>query len=450
MQFDFIVAVDSKWGMAKDGKLPWTGTEAGKQDMSWFVEKTKKGAVIMGRKTWDAIGHPLAGRINIVVCGKSFVYSDHIEVESLEEALSYCADNKIKHNMVIGGAVLYAAAMKSPWLRYGYVTMIDGDFECDMKFPMTLGDSYHVLWYPGMNEYRLYDYSNCAELEFIGLCRRLLVAPLRQNRTGVPTRGLFHEVLKFPLRDNRGLILPLITTKFTPWRLIYHELIWFLRASTDTSYLIENNVHIWDGNTTREFLDGRQLHHYSVGDVGPIYGCQWRNWNTGTGHVDQLKEAISALKSDPWSRRLIVSAWNVGALPAMALPPCHLMYQFHVDPDCEGQPKYLNCLVIMRSADVALGVPFNIASYAFLTHIVAQIVGLLPGVLSVSMTDCHIYSTHTEGVKLLIQRDPRRFPTIKFNCAGNDIDDYAYKFGISDYKISDYVPYPALKLPMAV
>ena len=307
------------------------------------------------------------------------------------------------------------------------------------------------------------------EKSYHDLLKRTLDAPLRPNRTDVATRGLFHEVLKFNLFRDGKKIMPLMTTKRVAWKAIYHELIWFLRGSTDVKYLQDNSITIWDGNSSREFLDKYSLGEYDDGEVGPIYGYQWRNWGATyinkqmsqelniSGSfpkqgIDQIATVIETLKNNPWDRRMIVSAWNVKQLNEMALPPCHYSFQFHVGA-VDEKPTYLNCLVNMRSADIFLGVPFNIASYALLTHIIAHITGLTPGVLSISMADCHLYVNHEEQARIMIDRTPRGFPEFEFSSSitkKSTIDDFTNNYSIDDYIIHNYKPYPAIKATMAI
>lgn len=787
MQFDLIVAVDSCWGISRDGGLPWSKSSERSDDIKWFKHVTVGNTVIMGRKTWESIPaeyRPLSNRINIIISSKNdktivndFENARVVNVGSFTAALDYCTSNCI----VIGGNVVYEQALLHPRLRNAFVTQFTKDFSCDQVFPSKFltGVSFTEIMQKPECSILKYDFNNVGELMYLGLLKELIAAPIRPNRTGINTRGLFMRTLRFNLRDPRGLVIPLITTKKVNFAAIYHELIWFLRASTDTKYLVENGVKIWDGNSTREFLDSRGLTQYNPGEVGPIYGYQWRKWNksyNGTNcqrpNVDQLRQVIDRLKLNPEDRRLIVSSWNVEQLDEMALPPCfldgtpvrvkngyipiemvnlkhemynstgeyepinkiyitnysgeihllniygfpeilkvtpnhpmlckvgatnvwkkiknittddeiavkinrksiipsfdqlleyentkllflldnvdiwymlgyfvgkgrneqlnnsiyrtsfffdqrgikqsfpiinrvvpivemdvditnenrrieirdrfwwsifnefghpvwtlpewvhdapaefiieflrgywdsgvrtttsislalglqalllkvgipavvskhhapnqfdsymvyhhdaikmnadyayykvitnlttrmnninvynfdvgndhtytvgnlithncHFAYQFHVD-FIDNIPKYLNCAVFMRSADVALGVPFNVASYALLTNFVAYIVGLTPGELVINMTDCHIYESHINGIKIQLSRTPRRFPIIQFGTKITSyprdklsIDTFANEFSLEDYNLLYYEPYNYIKLPMVV
>lgn len=446
--FDIIAAVDAKWGLSKDNKLPWVNTPEGRADMKWFKETTIGHAVVMGRKTWETLSAPLPDRVNIVL-SRTLESPDAIIVRDFNDALKWCVDNN-KQCFVIGGAEIYNIAIKHPRLHRILLNKFAANYGCDTFFPEPDNQNISrvILKY---NEYYSleYDFNNREECYYLCILAEISHADTRPNRTGVATRGSFHEVLKFSLSDERGRVLPLLTTKKVNWSAVYHELVWFLRGSTTTEYLTENGVKIWDGNSTREFLDSRGLTHYAPGKVGPIYGSQWRNWNEcGT---DQLVDVINKLQTDPGDRRMIVSAWNVDRLDEMALPPCHYSFQFHVDFE-DNVPARLNCLVNMRSADLALGVPFNIASYAMLTHIVSQITSIPAGTLSISMCDCHVYENHLDGISKQLKRAPRRFPTIQFGprATGATIDDYANNLTIDDFTIVGYDPHPYIHLQMAV
>jgi thymidylate synthase len=247
----------------------------------------------------------------------------------------------------------------------------------------------------------------------------------KSDRTGTGTRSIFGAQLRFNLQEG----FPLITTKKVHLKSIIHELLWFIKGETNTKYLKDNGVSIWD-----EWANEN-------GDLGPVYGYQWRSWPAANGtYIDQLSEVIDTIKKNPDSRRMIVSAWNVSDLNKMALMPCHAFFQFYV---ANGK---LSCQLYQRSADMFLGVPFNIASYAFLTHIIAQVCNLEVGDFIHTFGDAHIYSNHFEQVELQISREPKPYPSLQLNPAVQSIFDFTYE----DFTIQNYNPHPAIKAPVAV
>ena len=247
----------------------------------------------------------------------------------------------------------------------------------------------------------------------------------KRDRTGVGTRSIFGYQMRFDLSAG----FPVLTTKKLHLKSIIHELLWFLKGETNIRYLQQHGVKIWD-----EWADEN-------GDLGPVYGCQWRSWPTPDGgSVDQVSRLIENIRSDPDSRRLIVSAWNVSELPKMALPPCHLLFQFYV---AEGR---LSCQLYQRSADVFLGVPFNIASYSLLTMMVAQVTDLRPGEFIHTFGDAHLYTNHLEQADLQLTRAPRPLPTMKINPDVRSIFDFQFE----DFCLEDYDPHPHIKAPIAV
>ncbi len=262
--------------------------------------------------------------------------------------------------------------------------------------------------------------------QYLDLLRHIeACGTVKSDRTGTGTISTFGYQMRFDLNEG----FPVLTTKKLHLRSIIHELLWFLRGDTNIGYLHDNNVTIWD-----EWADEN-------GDLGPVYGSQWRSWPAPDGRsIDQIAGVVEQIRNNPDSRRLIVSAWNVAEIDRMALPPCHALFQFYV---ADGR---LSCQLYQRSADVFLGVPFNIASYALLTMMIAQVTGLRPGEFVHTLGDAHIYLNHREQVALQLTRTPRRLPTMKINPDVGSIFDFRYE----DFTLEGYDPYPSIKAPIAV
>jgi dihydrofolate reductase/thymidylate synthase len=283
------------------------------------------------------------------------------------------------------------------------------------------------------------------ERQYLDLVERIVTRGEQRVSRGSKVLSIFGEKLTFDLRDG----FPLLTTKRVFWKGVVEELLWFVSGSTDANVLKEKGVGIWDGHSSRAHLDSIGLVDREEGDLGPVYGFQWRHSGarygtfkddySGEGY-DQLAEIVRLVREDPTSRRIVLNAWNPSQLKESALPPCHAMSQFYVS---DGR---LSCQMYQRSSDVALGLPFNTASYALLTHMIAHVCGLGVGFLHVVIGDAHVYAEHVEPLKQQILREPRPFPTLKINPEKRDIDSFEFE----DFEIVGYDPHPAIKMQMIV
>ena len=288
---------------------------------------------------------------------------------------------------------------------------------------------------------------NLEEEQYLNLIREILLKGTWEEGRNGKTKSIFGHSMRFSLTNGK---IPILTTKKTAWKTCLKELLWFISGKTSNKLLLEQGVHIWDGNASREFLDSRGLNHYEVNELGPIYGHQWRHFNAkwqGDAHdylgegVDQLQQIIDALK-DPvkrTSRRLIMTAWNPCQLDDMCLPPCHIMCQFNVH---DGNK--LSCSMFQRSIDSILGLPFNIASYSFLTHILAKHCGLEAYEFVHFMGNCHLYENAIDAAKLQITRQPFPFPTVSIKQVRDNINDYQ----VDDFEIIGYQSHEAIKVAM--
>jgi dihydrofolate reductase/thymidylate synthase len=464
--FDIVVAVCQKFGIGYLGQLPWPHLP---EDMKHFRDLTSAGsqrnAVIMGRKTWDSLPakvRPLPNRDNYVLTrNREFPCPSGVRVFSnFDEAI---ADASATHDrvFVIGGAQIYNLAMDHPGLRYIYMTRVLQNFKADAYFPpldsrcfglVQQGDVIRGSSVP--YRFQTYQRSNVEEKRYLKLLESILQEGMeRPDRTGVGTLSVFCRTLRFNLEHT----FPLLTTKRTFWRGIVEELLWFIKGSTDARQLQDKGIRIWDGNSSRQYLDSVGLQHRREGDLGPVYGFQWRHFGatysdceadySGQG-VDQLAQVIQQIRTNPWSRRHVVTAWNPAALKDMALPPCHMLFQFYVHPDPVDKttPYGLSCRMIQRSADMFLGVPFNIASYALLTRMVAHVTGLKPKELVMEFGDAHIYKNAVDQCRLQIGREPKCFPTVRLNPQVDSIDDFTMK----DIQLVGYESWPRIKADMAV
>lgn len=462
-----VVACSSNLAIGKAGVLPWRIPDDVRRFRivtSTTADADAVNAVIMGRRTWESIpNRPLPGRVNVVLTS-SDVFPDGVLVaSSLQEALKMLEHypRMIETVFVIGGSALFAEAVnicdKVYWTKItaksdDAIKKLEG---CDTFFPVDVASDERFACVEESRprsvdgfEFKFMTFCRATEeRQYLNLVKHIIdVGVLKGDRTGVGTYSVFGRTMRFSLR---GGTMPLFTTKKVFWRGVAEELLWFISGDTNVKTLKEKNVHIWDENGSREFLDKRGLRFREEGDLGPVYGFQWRHFGAqyttchadykGKG-IDQIKQIIDTIKKSPDDRRLILSAWNPSALPDMALPPCHMFAQFYV---ARGE---LSCQMYQRSADMGLGVPFNVASYALLTHLIAHCTDLLPGEFIHVMGDCHVYTNHVAPLREQLKREPRPFPKLRIKNGLKDIDGFKFE----DFEIVGYNPYPAIKMEMAV
>jgi len=472
-----VAATASTFGIGKNGDLPWK--LAG--DMAFFKRQTistsplKKNVVIMGRKTWESLPvkyRPLIHRVNVVLSRNPAIREELqlpesvIVASSLDAALSTLSSDEIKDTIdqiyIIGGESIYREAMASTFCSKIFLTQVDTEVpDLDTFFPfipahrfkqtmrskpvIEKGISYRYTEYNSIQEEE--EEHNQEEQQYLDIVKDIISnGVLRGDRTGTGTLSKFGVQMRFNLRNG---VFPLLTTKKVFWRGVAEELLWFVKGCTNGKELGDKGIHIWDGNGSREFLDSRGLQHREEGDLGPVYGFQWRHFGAeykdmhtdyNNQGVDQLKECIQKIMTSPEDRRLIMTAWNPCDLDKMALPPCHMFCQFYV---ANGE---LSCQMYQRSADMGLGVPFNVASYSLLTVMMAQVCGLKAGEFVHTIGDAHVYVNHVEALQEQLLRSPRTFPSIVINPSVTDIDGFQY----SDFTIVGYNPDKSIKMEMAV
>lgn len=448
---NIILATDENFGIGKDGQIPWDS------DLAYFKKITsntndpdKKNALIMGRLTYKSMPIFRISRTRKCFVVTSSQFCEHSTTsKTLQEAVIACQnDPNIENIFIIGGAMMYKEVLETCHVDNIYLTRVHGSYDCDVSVPWlkNILRRYYKMNLKAGGRFTYEVYSENGETAYINLLKDIIKnGEERSNRTGVDTLSVFGRSIRFPFKDG----FPLLTTKRVFWKGVIEELLWFLRGDTSSKRLSEKGVRIWEGNTSREYLDGRGL-KYDEGDCGPVYGYQWRHWNAEYGSyddsydgkgIDQIAQVIDSIKNDPYSRRHIISAWNVEQLDQMVLPPCHVMCQFFVSKDGE-----LSCQMYQRSADMFLGVPFNIASYAALTYIIARETGLKPKELIMCFGDAHIYSNHMDAVEEQLQRDQLKFPTLRISSDAGAYDSLK----IDDFIIEGYSPHGTIKAPMAV
>lgn len=445
-----VVAIDSDNGIGYENRLPWPSHL---EDIKRFQEITtitedpnKINAVIMGRKTWDSIPEkfrPLKNRHNVIITSKKLKNLDCYD--NLDYSIKVLEKMKnIENIFIIGGQQVYSEALRHPKVEKIYLTVIKGKYNSDRHFYVPSNFTLDLSSVKNVNNLTFLEYNRQhEELQYLNLIKKVIdIGSSKKDRTGTGTKSLFGEKMVFDLKYQ----FPLLTTKRVFWKGVVLELLWFLQGKTDSKILSKNGVKIWDKNGTLEFMKTLGITR-NEGDLGPVYGFQWRHFGaeyidcytdyTGKG-IDQVKYILDELKNNPDSRRLIINSWNCSDLSKMALPPCHTMCQFYVS---NGE---LSCQLYQRSADLGLGVPFNIASYALLTYIFAKQLDLIPGQFIHILGDTHVYNNHIEPLKEQLLRSPRNFPTLTFD--KRYLEDYSFE----DFIITGYNPDKPIKMDMAV
>lgn len=506
MKFNIIVAVGNYvegkgYPIGKNGKLPWHF----KEDLKWFKETTIGYPVIMGRKTWESLSHPLVDRECIVITHNyDIIKNENVYVvDSLENAISLAENFNKEKAFIIGGASIYNEALYKNKVDSVYMDMLSIDIDdADTFFDIygyeqicveekALSDKCYVKIINLKQEAK----TNDVDYKYFNLVEDILRnGEVKETRAG-KTLSVFGRQIRFNLKNG----LPLLTTKKIFTKGIIYELLWFIKGDTNIKYLIDNGVHIWDDDAYRFYLELCKKHKwgqkffitkdeflelvregktiagvnyvYKYGDLNNIYGAQWTNWG---GH-NQINEIIEKLKTSPNDRRLIISAWNVEDIPNMALPPCHFSCQFYTkemtqqerinylkthfnDNSWNGDlnildnlniPKRkLSCMFHMRSNDIGCGAPFNWASYAIFTHMIAQCVNMDVDELIYEVGDAHIYENHKDALYEQLKRCPWKYslPSLELNPGIKNILDFKYE----DIKIKNYSSYPVIKLPINV
>lgn len=440
-----------------------------KDDLSNFYKITTesineyKNVCIMGWYTWESLPvekRPLKGRINLVITSNHCVSENDsvVAVKSYEDAKIWCNMNNTGKIFIIGGQSLYNNILVDDDIEMIYLTEYDYHTPLNLRELKYFPDisCYYDLIYSEEKKvkcyiynddepkyidtkYNIYQYSkniNREELEYLKLMNKISKYSVSQSRNS-EVLSSFGERMIFDLSNG----FPLLTSKKMGYKTILRELLWFINGSTDNNKLNDVNVHIWDKNASSEFMKTRGL-NYSEGDLGPVYGFQWRHFgaeykNKDTDYknegIDQLKYVIDTIKNDPTSRRIIMNSWNPCDLDKMALPPCHVMCQFNID---QSNNK-LDCQLYQRSGDMFLGIPFNIASYSFLTHIIAHLTGYIPGKFIHIIGDAHIYTSHLSAITEQLRNPTHKFPTLTISKDLQDIDNIQEQYFTIDNYISN-------------
>lgn len=509
-ELNMIVAVGNKtkngaYPIGKKGGMPWNC----KEDLQWFKEVTMGYPVIMGRRTFESIKKPLIGRLNIVISKTTYKNTDNVYyVKSVEEAIEL-AKEKSEKAFIIGGGTIYNYVLEKNYIDYVYVDELNVNIE-NADTHIFIDFQNRPSWarvgrrieivkdfaYASVYE-KLNGHKNNVDSAYLELGKKILKEGTKKKSRAGNVYSLFGQQLRFNLKDG----LPMLTTKKMFSKGVIHELLWFLKGDTNIKYLVDNNVHIWDDDAYRHFINvTKDLYkdaeyprtitkeefingvineytlpeiNYTYGDLGPVYGAQWTNWN---GTINQINNVIETLKNNPDDRRIMISAWNPSDIHNMALPPCHYCCQFYTKEMTFNERKIwlnqnirnteldnmtneymdefnvpkrkLSCMFQMRSNDFPCGNPFNLLSYSVLTHMIAQCVNMDVDELIFNGGDVHIYENQIPAFVEQLSRNPYKYalPHLELNPNIKNIEDFKYE----DIKIIGYDSYPAIKFPLSV
>ena len=460
-----IVCIDAKNGISKNNSIPWHI----KDDMHYFKMITSfhkrlngKNVVIMGRNTYENIGMPLSNRINIVLSKTKINHENVLTIDTIENALKYIELNLTPENIfVIGGKSLYEHFINNNLVENIYINKIEHDYDCDIHLNLNLSNykidsedskriedtKNNIITKIKMSHYKL-KHNNTDEHQYLNIMKKIKEKGHYRNTRNGYTYSLFGEHMSFDLSDNK---FPLLTTKKMAIKNIFRELIFFIRGETNSKLLENQGCNIWKDNTTKEFIEKTGL-TYDEKDMGAMYGFQWRHFNAkyidchtdySNKGIDQLKEVIELLQHDKYSRRILMTTYNPQQAKQGVLYPCHgLTVQFGIEDD-----NKLSCHMYQRSGDWFLGIPFNIASYAFLTIILCKLLGFKAGKLYMSFGDVHLYEEHMEAVETQLKRNTYEFPKIHIKKHINSIEDIE-NLTTEDYEIIDYNHHEQIKAQM--
>ena len=465
---NIILASTRKGAIGHQGKLPWPKLSS---DFKRFKELTDGNVVVMGYKTWESLPiKPLPGRLNIIISRDHEINeTENIKVRgSYEEAITIALESgKIVY--IIGGAQIYNLAFIDPRIQKVYWTQILTECEADtwvseINTSLYKLESYSPIITENGIPYQFLEYSRQVvkrkieipyshqEYQYLNLVENVLrYGNVKGDRTGTGVKSLFGAQMRYDLSKS----FPLLTTKKVFWRGVAEELFWIISGSTDTTILSKKGIHIWDKDTCRETLDKRGFTHLKVGDLARGYGIQLRNFgaryiNCDTDYkgqgIDQLMLVIDKIRNNPNDRRILFCLWNPMELDQSVLVPCHVLTQFYVTPGINSKRGSLSCHMYQRSLDCSLGYSFNLASYALLTCLIAQVCNLLPGEFIHSIGDYHIYNNTVDGITEQLTREPKPFPKLEINPEITDIE----KFQFSDLKLIGYQSHEAIKMPLSV